>query len=133
MAKLGINAAFARYGAVLHNPQWSVSAWTPSGELVVSLWDHHFRKGAPPGMMDFADSLDRWSGHGNKEFRENVAKAYAARSSVRLVVVKTDEIARVEAGEDASAIPKEFFVRDDVIGCVHELTGERYVFRFKGQ
>ncbi|MEJ7929886.1 MULTISPECIES: hypothetical protein [Ramlibacter] len=133
MAKLGINAAFAAYGAVLKNPQWSVSAWTPSGELVVSLWDHHFRKGAPPGMMDFADSFARWSGHGNKEFRENLSKAYAAESRIRLVVAKTDQIAHVEAGEDASKIGKEFFLRDDLVGLVHELTADRYVIRFKRQ
>jgi hypothetical protein len=82
-------------------------------------------------MMDFADSLGRWSGHGNKEFRENVAKAYAVRSPVRLVIVKTDEIARVEAGEDASTVRKEFFLRDDLIGEVLELNGEQYAFRFK--
>jgi len=131
MARLGINAAFAEYGAVLKNPQWSVSAWTPNGELVISLWDHHFRKGAPPGMMDFADSFDRWSGHGNKEFRENVTKAHAAGSCIRLVIAKTDQIAHVEAGEDASKIHKEFFLRDDLVGSVHELTGDRYVIRFQ--
>jgi len=133
MANLGINAAFAEYGAVLKNPQWSVSAWTPSGDLVVSLWDHHFRKGAPSGMMDFADSFDRWSGHGNKEFRENVSKAHAAGSRIHLVIVKTDQIARVEAGEDASKIRKEFFLRDDMIGWVHEFTDALYVIRFKRQ
>jgi hypothetical protein len=133
MAKLGINAAFGEYGAMLKNPQWSVSAWTPSGDLVVSLWDHHFRKGAPPGMMDFADSFARWSGHGNTEFRENVRKAYAAGTRIRLIIVKTDQIARVEAGEDASKIRKEFFLRDDVIGWVHELTDECYVIRVRRQ
>lgn len=84
-------------------------------------------------MMDFGDSFDRWSGHGNKEFRENVSKAHAAGSRVRLVIVKTDQIARVEAGEDASKIRKEFFLRDDMIGWVQELTDERYVIRFKRQ
>ncbi|WP_322469177.1 hypothetical protein SOM08_14430 [Hydrogenophaga sp. SNF1] len=131
MAKLGINAAFAEYGAVLKNPQWSVSAWTPSGDLVLSLWDHHFRKGAPPGMMDFADSFNRWSGHGNAEFRENVRKAYATGSRIRLVIVKTDQIERVQAGEDASKIRKEFFLREEMIGWVHELTDEHYVIRFR--
>jgi hypothetical protein len=133
MAKLGINAAFAEYGAALKNPQWSVSAWTPSGDLVVSLWDHHFRKGAPAGMMDFADSFDRWSGHGNAEFRENVRKAHAAGNRIRLVSVKTDQIERVQAGEDASKIRKEFFLRDDLLGRVLELNEERYVIRFERQ
>ncbi|TFY98476.1 hypothetical protein [Ramlibacter rhizophilus] len=131
MAKLAINAAFAAYGATLNNPQWSVSAWTPSGDLVVSLWDHHFLPGAPPGMMDFADSFERWAGHGNREFRENVARALAAGSRVRMVIVKTDQIGRVQAGEVASKIRKEFILRDDLVGSVHELTGDRYVIRFQ--
>lgn len=63
------------------------------------LWDHHYRK-APPGTMEFSGSLNRWSGHGNKEFRTNLSKAFAAKSKIRLIIViKTDEIARVEAGE----------------------------------
>jgi hypothetical protein len=129
MARLGITEAFAQYKATLRNPQWSVSAWAPEGSLVVSLWDHHFRK-SPPGTMEFAGSLDRWSGHGNREFRENVAKAYAAKSRVRLVIVRTDEIERVEAGEDASKVRKEFYLREEVTGEVVELDGDRYVFRF---
>jgi hypothetical protein len=130
MAKLSITDAFRRYGATLRNPQWSVSAWTPDGSLVVSLWDHHSRKG-PPGTLEFSDSLDRWSGHGNKEFRENIAKAHAARTPVRLVVAKTNETTRVEAGEDASTIGKEFFIREDLVGEVSELKGGQYVFRFR--
>ena len=54
--------------------------------------------------MEFSGSLDRWSGHGNKEFRENLSKAFVAKSKIRLVIVRTDEIARVEAGKDASNI-----------------------------
>lgn len=129
MSRLGITAAFAQYGASLQNPQWSVCAWAPDGSLVVSLWDHHYRKGSP-GAMEFAGSTNRWAGHGNNEFRKNVAKAFAAGSKVRLVVVKTDEIMRVEAGEDASNIKKDFFVRTDLNGLVVEFSGDQYVFRF---
>lgn len=130
MAKLGITEAFGRYGATLRNPQWSVSAWAPDGSLVVSLWEHHYRKGAP-GTMEFSDSFHRWSGHGNAEFRANVAQAYKLRSKVRLVIVSTEEVGRVQSGEDASHIKKEFFVRDDLIGEVTELTGDAFVFQFR--
>ena len=130
MATLGISEAFARYHAVLRNPQWSVSAWAPDGSLVVSLWDHHYRKGVP-GTMEFAGSADRWSGHGNREFRENVAKAHAQKSRVRLVIVKTNETERVEAGEDGGQIEKEFFLREDLVGEVVEFSEGKYVFRFK--
>ena len=130
MASVGLKDAFARYGATLRNVQWSVSAWTPAGELVVSLWEHHRRKGEP-GSLEFADCADRWSGPGNKEFRDNLDKAYREQSRVRLIIVHTDEVARVEAGEDASKVKKEFFVRDDLIGEVIEWGGKQYAFRFK--
>lgn len=130
MSRIGITDAFARYGAKLANAQWSVSAWTPAGNLVVSLWDHHYRKGKP-GTMEFSASMARWSGHGNTEFRRNVSDAFSKKSKVHLVVAKTDEIGHVEAGKDASLIKKEFFVRDDLIGEVSELNGDDIVFRFR--
>lgn len=126
---MGIKQAFARYGATLHNVNWSVSAWLPNDDLVVSLWAHHYRPG-PDGTMEFAGKMSRWSGAGNAEFRRNVAKAYDKQSSVRLVVVRTEETARVDAGEDASRVPKDFAVRDDVVGKVTKFDGENYVFRF---
>lgn len=76
MLRLGITSAFARYGATLRNPQWSVSAWAPNGSLVVSIWEHHYQKGQP-GTMEFTDSPARWSGDGNREFRANLARAHA--------------------------------------------------------
>jgi hypothetical protein len=129
MGSLGLVEAFAKYGAVLRNAQWSVSAWGVDGSLVVSIWDHHYRKG-PPGSMEFADSLDRWSGPGNREFRRNIERAFAEQSRVRLVVVRTRHPERVQAGEDASKIPKEFFLREDLQGKVIELSGNTYAFRF---
>jgi hypothetical protein len=129
MARLGIVEAFAKYGATLRNPQWSVSAWAPDGSLVVSLWAHHYRP-SPPGSMEFTGSLGRWSGPGNSEARRNIAKAFSAKSKVRLVIAKTEEVERVEAGEDASPLKKEFFVREELVGYVAELNGEQYVFRF---
>ncbi len=81
--------------------------------------------------MEFADSLNRWSGHGNDEFRRNLAQAFLTKAKVRLVIVKTTEANRVQAGEDASEIKnKDFFIRDDLIGEVAELNGNDYVFRF---
>lgn len=133
MPHLGIVDAFAKYDTVLRNPQWSVSAWSPDGSLVVSLWQHHCRKG-PPGTIEFTGSLDRWSGLGNAEVRRNITQALAEKSRVRLVIVKTvkpEDQARVESGEDASKISKEFFVREDLIGEVVSLTGATYVFRFE--
>ena len=130
MAKLGIKEAFAKYRAVQRNVQWSVSAWNANGELVVSLWAHHQRPNTP-GAMEFEAYASRWEGPGNREFRENVQKAFEAQSNVRLVIARTDEVKRVEASEDASKIKKEFAVRPDLVGKVVEWDGDRYVFRFE--
>ena len=130
MPKLGISAAFARYGASLKNPQWSVSAWAPNANLVVSLWNHHYRRG-PSNTMEFADSVERWTGPGNKEFRRNIEKAFRNRIPVSLVVVSTVETERVQAGEDASRIPKDFDSREDLIGEVIFYNGIEYVIQFR--
>lgn len=129
MPILGLRDAFARFGATLRNVQWSVSAWTPDDSLVVSLWAHHHRRG-PPGTLEFADSVSRWRGPGNDEFRANIAKAYQTQAPVHLVIVRTDAPERVEAGEDASKIKKEFVPREDLVGRVVEWDGERYAIRF---
>lgn len=81
--------------------------------------------------MEFSGSLDRWSGHGNKEFRENLSTAFKAKSKVRLVIVSTDEAVRVEAGEDASNIKKSYSTRHDLIGQIVELEDIKYVFQFR--
>jgi hypothetical protein len=129
MARLGIKDAFAKYGAKLHNVNWSVSAWASDGSLVVSLWAHHYRKG-PSGTAEYADSFARWSGAGNSEFRKNVTCAFSERSKIRLVVVSTLDTKHVQAGEDASSLKKDFDAKEELVGEVAELDGENYVFRF---
>ena len=130
MARLGIKDAFARYGAVLHNVQWSVSAWAADGSLVVSLWDHHYRKGLP-GTLEFADSVNRWQGPGNTEFRkhrEGLRSRFRRQTRDRA----HGRARRVEAGEDLSKLKKNYSVRNDVIGKVVEwgMWGDYYVVRF---
>lgn len=130
MSRSGIRDAFARYGATLRNAQWSVSAWTPSEELVVSQWQHHYRPG-PGGTAEYAGTLSRWSGPGNTEFRANLERAYREQRSLRLVIVSTIHTDRMEAGEDASKIPKDFHAREDLVGEVVSLTSDAYVIRFR--
>lgn len=129
MGKLGIKDAFARYGASLRNVQWSVSAWAADGSLVVSLWQHHSRGGAP-GTLEFGDKASRWAGPRNTEFRRNVQRAFESGATVRLVIARTEEVDRVQAGEDASKVKKVFFRREELTGRVAEWDGDNYVFRF---
>jgi hypothetical protein len=131
MADMGIQRAFARFGARLHNFQWSVSAWTPNGELVVSLWEHHYRLDSPSGTAEYSDRLDRWRGPGNAEFRQNLTRAFQERSPIRLVVASTRNVEHVQSGQDASKVKKSFNPRIDLAGELVLLEGEEYTFRFR--
>lgn len=130
MPSLGYAEAFAKYGAKLKNVQWSVCAETPDGALVVSLWSHHFEK-PKDGWIVSRGSASRWSGPGNAEFRECVAKAFKTKQPIRVVITHTKHTAEVEAGADASTLPKDFSVREDWIGEVLEFDGNNYAFRFR--
>lgn len=130
MQALGIKDAFAKYGAKLRNVQWSVSAWSTDGSLVVSLWEHH-RRPSESGTLEFAESANRWKGPGNKEFRENLTKAFNINANVRLVIVRTEEKEKVESGVDASTIKKNFSIREDLIGKLIKWDGDNYTFSFK--
>lgn len=129
--KIGIAEAFRKYGATPHNVNWSVSAWNDKGELVVSLWAHHQVKDAPSGTLTFGDRFDRWAGHGNKEFRANVARAFELGAPVRLVLARTLQPERVQAGEDASNIQKTFGMRSDLVGKVSHADDKSYVIEFR--
>ena len=129
MPKLGYADAFAKYGATLKNVQWSVCAEAPDGSLVVSLWSHHFKKQEDDAII-CKDSASRWSGPGNKEFRERVARAFETKQPVRVVIAHTVHTEEIESGMDASKLEKDFDVRPDWIGEVIEYDGDNYAFRF---
>lgn len=84
-----------------------VGAWAPDGSLVVS-FGRITTEGVPGNTMEYADRTQQWSGPGKNEFQENVAEAFAERSPVRLIVVRTLYPERVQAGESANKIPKDF-------------------------
>ncbi|NVK41586.1 MAG: hypothetical protein HWE39_10130 [Oceanospirillaceae bacterium] len=129
MSRQTFSGAFAKFGATLKNVQWSVSSINNNNELVVSLWAHH-RDPAIKDAMVFSDSFDRWSGPGNNEFMTNVTRAHQESLPVRLIIVSTEETQRVQSGEDASRVKKRFSPRDDLIGKVMSIDGDRYTIRF---
>ena len=129
MSDLGLVQAFARYGAKLRNPQWSVCALGSNGDLVVSLWEHH-RVKSPAGTLEFSDRVDRWSGPGNNEFRQALKEALESRRPVRLVIAHAKDPEYVESGADASKMKKTFSVRPELIGKVVSIDDERYMISF---
>jgi len=121
--------AFAKYGAKLKNVNWSVSAENCAGELVVSLWKHRFLK--PQGnSIVYKDFVDRWAGHGNKEFRERLDKAFANKQVVRAVIARTNNIDLVENGGDASNLENIFHIREDWFGEVTAWDGNQFEIMF---
>lgn len=130
MRSLGYAEAFAKYGAKLKNVQWSVCASAPDGSLVVSLWEHHFRR-SKEGTLKVSGRFDRWQGPGNTEFRTKVAEAFEAKTPVKVVISHTDQPDEVERGADASAFKNTFTVKHDWIGMVSSIDGEEYEFEFR--
>lgn len=125
MARIGIVEAFRRYGAVLANPNWAVSAEIPGG-IVMSLWESEFRK---PGML-YVDNLDRWRGPGNTLFRRHLQLAWDQQLPISLVIAKASDPEAVRRGEDASKIPKTFTSRPDLVGKVESLDAPHFSIRF---
>jgi hypothetical protein len=124
-----LSEAFSRYGAKLKNVYWSVSAENDSDELVVSLWKHRFLK-PEVSSIRYQDYVDRWSGHGNKEFRERIDKAFTGKQVVRVVVARTNNVDAVENGTDASNLVNEFHIREDWYGEVTQWDGNNFEITF---
>jgi hypothetical protein len=129
---LGYAEAFAKFGAHLKNVNWAVSAIANDGALVVSCWEHLFRR-AEPGVLRYEDRLSRWSGNGlgNALLGQHLKDALGQQTPVRLVVASTAESDAVDQGHDASNIPKTFHVREDLEGRVRTFDGDHFIVDFR--
>ena len=130
-----ISEAFATHGASLTNVNWSVSAENGAGELILSLWQHYFKK--PEGnetnyVIKYVDHVSRWEGHGNTEFRIRIEKAFKTNQIVRAVIAKTDNRAAVDCGKDASQLNNTYHVREDWSGTVTLWDGDNFEINFVG-
>jgi hypothetical protein len=112
------------------NVQWSVCAENARGELVVSLWHHHFGR-ARGNRISCADTATRWSGPGNSEFRRALDKAFKTGQVLRAVIARTEDTAAIQRGDDASKIKKAFSVKEDWYGRVVAWDGEHYEIEFE--
>lgn len=128
--------AFARYGAKLTNVGWSVSAFAPTGDLVVSIWSPLLKAGADAETWVYEDVLSEWLGNvpGRNELRKHLELVQATGKRIRLIkaVPKNAEAAAMVGNvPDEAVIPKTFEVRGEMIGALEEFDGDRlrYVFR----
>jgi hypothetical protein len=130
---MNYSEAFAAYGAKLANPMWAFSAKALDGSILFSCWSHKF--GRPHnGVVRYTDRLSRWSRintAGKNLFVAHLSEAYDQRLTIRLIIAKTTAPEVVDSGEDASAIPKTFHVRPDLVGRVAEFDGDGYTFEFR--
>jgi hypothetical protein len=133
MNRMSRKRAFAEYGAVLNNVMYSVSAINPAGELIVSLWGKYLKP--HNGALRYRDKLTRFSGNGREELRKHLVQAVTQKLPVRAVVarvLKDKDWARIDAGEDASNIPKTFRPRPDFgSGRIVEFDGDTLVIDFQ--
>lgn len=127
---MGIGDEFARYKAELDNRFWAVSA-EANGQIVMSLWNDFLK--AEGGRWIYTDRLSRWSGHGNRLFAKHLEKAWTKQLPIRIVVARTDNIALVRAGGDASTAKNTFKARPEWIGRVQEFDGDAFKIVFEKQ
>ncbi|RYG58130.1 MAG: hypothetical protein EON56_00605 [Alphaproteobacteria bacterium] len=128
--------AFARYGVKLTNVAWSVSALTPTGDLVVSLWTTNLRFDGVARTLTYSDSLAGWKGNalGREEFRRHLQHVQKSGQAVRLITARPRtpaEEAKVGRIQDESVIAKDFDVRPDLVGALVAFDGDSYCFEFR--
>ena len=119
--KQTLTEAFRKFGARPANPQWSVSAISPEGELVVSCWnlrDYLYRS---DDALVYRDRISRWPGSlGNQKLAEHLQEAWERKLPVRLIQATPDDpvLAKdvIENGADASSLKKHFHAREDLLG-----------------
>ena len=120
--------AFKQFGAVPKNTVWSVSAFNEKNELVLSLWFDFFK--TDKGYSIYRDSVSRWKGLGNAEFRENLIKAYNDKLPIKAVITHTNNIECVKNGEDASKFKNRFSIKRDWLGEITMWDGDQFEITF---
>jgi hypothetical protein len=122
--------AFATYGATLRNSQWSISAMTPEGSLVVSVFDNMLKKGDEARTLTFGGKLSTWKGNGpgRNEFQRHLTEAVEQSLLIRIVVAHPEAGQAHLVGEvqDESVIRKSFSVREDWVGSIVHFDGDEY-------
>ncbi|CAN7246164.1 hypothetical protein LJR175_001015 [Variovorax sp. LjRoot175] len=128
--------AFAKYGAKLHNTNWSVSAFGSDGSLVVSLYETLIKPASEKGTLVYVDTLSHWQGNepGRREFERHLHAVVASRLPIKVVIAhptSEQDAALVGNVADESKIKKTFSVREDFVGSLADFDGDtlRIVFR----
>ena len=133
---MGYVDAFAKYGATLTNPGWSVSGFGQDGCLVVSLWQDLLKSKEVKGALVYRDRLSQWKGNplGRAELERNFRTAQETHCTIRLVIAHPATLADaalVGKVADESEINKTFSVREDLVGELASFDGDAVCLVFK--
>lgn len=124
-----LSSAFAHFGAEPRNIQSSVSAYTPEGVLVISLWQQYFSR-SDLGPV-YIDRLSRWPDRiGNKWLQQDLEQAKQINAPIRAIIVIASDPALVDAGGDASKMKKEFFIPRWESGLLSKYDGDEFEIQF---
>jgi len=131
MAKLSFTECFKKYGAILVNPMWAVSAQADNGSIVISCWSNYFSR-PDRDTLRYTDTLSRWEGNalGNKLLREHIQLAEAESLPIRLVVATALNTLAVDEGWDASKISKTFHIKPELVGHLTSFDGDEFIIDF---
>ncbi len=83
--------------------------------------------------LRYTDTLSRWDGNanGNSLLRSHLELAKDKALPIRLIIAKASDMGPVNAGVDASEIPKTFHTKPEVIGSLVSFDGDKFVIDFR--
>lgn len=122
--------AFAKFGATKKNIFSSCGAIASNGDVVLSLWEHHFEK-AVAGKITHKDNLERWVGVGANEFRQLLDLAKSEQRTIRCVVAHTDDPDGVDIKGTNRDVSKWFSAKTDWVGELTKWDGNDYEVVFQ--
>ena len=125
-----VTEAFKKYNALLRNIDLSICAENSDEELVIRLWGHCIAKSSD-SVIRYKDHIPRWSGPGNYELGLALDKAKETNQIIRAVIAHSENIKKVEAGQDANRFKNNYSVCEDWISSLEFWDGNIFEVKFK--
>ena len=125
-----ITEAFMQYNAFLKNIDLSICAENSDEELVIRLWAHCIAKSSDNSIL-YKDNIPIWSGPGNYELSLALDKTMETNQVIRAVIAHSENLKKVEAGQDANRFKNNYLVCEDWVGSLEFWDGSVSEVRFK--
>lgn len=133
---VGYVKAFDSLGATLRNVQWSFSARSNDGSIVLSCWQPFFVPKSThgiDGVLRYRDTLNRVAHNplGANELAIFLREAETHHTPFRLVVATPGDESLLASGRSASSAGNRFHAKHDLLGELVCFNGDEYVIDFK--